>query len=213
MRARALVKAGRYEAAAGAYRDALGCEPKNWMLTDEVARFLTFSLQEPAAGLDMSRAGLALNPTCSADLWDTAGDALFCLGRVDEARDAFLRALAINPNDVPRGTTSSAFMPTEMRALRRWPLSPRASRSTRRARIATVSSKSRPKCWDSSPSATSRRGISCSTACGSWEARKEATSQDLEVRSQELELRSLKLAGEVPATGSYPCRITAIQMV
>ena len=81
------------------------------------------------------------------------------------------------------------------------------------ARIATVSSKSRPKCWDSSPSATSRRGISCSTACGSWEARKEATSQDLEVRSQELELRSLKLAGEVPATGSYPCRITAIQMV
>ena len=98
--ARALTKSGRYEAAAGAYREALRRESKNWILLEEVSQFLTFTLKEPVAGLEMARAGLALNPTCSAELWNSVGDSLFLLGRVEEARDAFLRALVVNPNDV-----------------------------------------------------------------------------------------------------------------
>ena len=69
----------------------LGCEPKNWMLTDEVARFLTFSLQEPAAGLDMSRAGSCADRTRTPICGTLPGTHSFCLGRVDEAADAFLR--------------------------------------------------------------------------------------------------------------------------
>jgi tetratricopeptide (TPR) repeat protein len=98
--ARELVKAGRYEAAASAYREALQRQPKNWMLMDEVAQFLTCGFQDPARGLEMARVGLAFNPSCSANLWNTLGDSLFGLGRVEDARDAFLRALKINPSDV-----------------------------------------------------------------------------------------------------------------
>lgn len=66
----------------------------------KAATFLTFSLRDPAAGLALDRAALALNPTCSADLWNNLGDSLFALGRVVEAREAFLQALRISPEDV-----------------------------------------------------------------------------------------------------------------
>jgi Flp pilus assembly protein TadD len=65
----------------------------------EVAWFLTFSLRDPRAGLEMARAALACNPACSADRWNMLGDCLFELGRVEEARHAFLRALQINRHD------------------------------------------------------------------------------------------------------------------
>jgi tetratricopeptide (TPR) repeat protein len=97
--ARALAANGRLEAAAAAYRQALEGQPLNWLLLGEVARFLTFGLQAPAAGLQTARAALALNPCCSAELWNTLGDALFALGRAGEARHAFERALRVNPND------------------------------------------------------------------------------------------------------------------
>jgi tetratricopeptide (TPR) repeat protein len=70
------------------------------MLMGEVARFLTFGLQSPPSGLRLAREALALNPACSAELWNTLGDALFALGRPGEAHHAFTRALRINPNDV-----------------------------------------------------------------------------------------------------------------
>ena len=66
----------------------------------EVATFLAFGLREPAVGLEMARAALALNPACSADLWNALGDCLFSLGRIGEARRAFERALDVNPDDV-----------------------------------------------------------------------------------------------------------------
>src|SRR5439155_4232988 len=43
---------------------------------------------------------LALNPTCSADLWCTLGDGLFEWGRTDEAESAYRRALRVNESDV-----------------------------------------------------------------------------------------------------------------
>jgi tetratricopeptide (TPR) repeat protein len=98
--ARALAGAGRVEAAATAYRQALERQPCNWLLLGEVARFVTFALHSPASGVALARQALALNPACSADLWNTLGDGLFALGRLEEARRAFLKALRINPNDV-----------------------------------------------------------------------------------------------------------------
>jgi tetratricopeptide (TPR) repeat protein len=98
--ARALAGAGRVEAAATAYRQALQRQPMSWLLLGEVARFVTFALHSPAPGVALARQALALNPACSADLWNTLGDALFALGRVEEARRAFHKALRVNPNDV-----------------------------------------------------------------------------------------------------------------
>jgi tetratricopeptide (TPR) repeat protein len=98
--ARALVCAGRTEAALAAYRRALERQPLGWLLMSEVARFLTFDLDSPQAGVALAREALALNPNSSAELWNTLGDALFALGRFPEARHAFTRALRINPRDV-----------------------------------------------------------------------------------------------------------------
>ncbi len=112
--ARKCVSEGRTEAAALAYREALARQPRNWMLLGEVARFLTFVLRAPAAGLAMAKAALELNPHCSADLWNTLGDSLFYLGRIEEARQAFLRALEVSPGDV-RARFNLAFVYTQER--------------------------------------------------------------------------------------------------
>jgi tetratricopeptide (TPR) repeat protein len=107
-RARELVKAGRFQAALGQYREALSRQPFSWVLMNEAANFLTFGLQNPQAGLAMARAALEHNPACSAELSNTLGDALFALGRVGEAPLAFDRALAVNPDDV-RARLNLAF--------------------------------------------------------------------------------------------------------
>jgi len=97
--ARACLQGGAFEAAVTAYQKALERQPRNWLLMSEIAKFLTFTLRAPESGLAMARAALELNPACSADLWNTYGDSLFVLGRHAEARQAFQRALRINPND------------------------------------------------------------------------------------------------------------------
>jgi tetratricopeptide (TPR) repeat protein len=43
---------------------------------------------------------LALNPTCSSELWNVLGDGLFEYGRYPEARSAYLKALKVNASDV-----------------------------------------------------------------------------------------------------------------
>jgi hypothetical protein len=93
------VKAGRLETALAAYEEALGQQPYNWVLMNEVAQFLTFSLHDALAGTAVARAALACNPGCSTLLWNTLGDSLYELGRVEESRHAYLRALRINPDD------------------------------------------------------------------------------------------------------------------
>jgi Flp pilus assembly protein TadD len=98
--ARGCARVGRFELAATHYREALTRQPHNWVLLNEVALFLTFSLRDPKAGADLAKVALALNPTCSAELWNTLGDALFEWGRTAEARAAYQKALAVNESDV-----------------------------------------------------------------------------------------------------------------
>jgi tetratricopeptide (TPR) repeat protein len=89
-----------FEAALRAYREALVRQPYNWALMQEVAELLTSRLRNPAAGLELAQAALELNPRCSALLWNTLGESLSALGRLAEARQAFLQALQISPADV-----------------------------------------------------------------------------------------------------------------
>ena len=58
----------------------------------EIAGLLTYTLRDYSAGLEMVAAALNLNPL-SASLWNTLGDCLFYLNRIDEAHEAFLHAL------------------------------------------------------------------------------------------------------------------------
>jgi tetratricopeptide (TPR) repeat protein len=100
VRARELANQGLFEAAASAYRVALERQADNWKLLGELAQFLTFSMRNPKAGRDLARLAIGLNPTCSTELWDTLGDALYELNQIGEAQDAYSRALRINPSDV-----------------------------------------------------------------------------------------------------------------
>ncbi|MBX9677747.1 MAG: tetratricopeptide repeat protein [Gemmataceae bacterium] len=99
-KARLCAKSGRFELAATYYRDAIDRQPGNWVLLNEVSTFLTFQMRDPKSGMDMAKATLALNPTCSAELWNTLGDGLYEFGRTAEARSAYLKALAVNASDV-----------------------------------------------------------------------------------------------------------------
>lgn len=99
-KARACAKVGRFELAADFYNQAMERQPRNWVLLNEVSMFLTFSLRDPRAGIDMAKIALGLNPTCSAELWNTLGDGLYEFGRTAEARSAYQKALAVNPSDV-----------------------------------------------------------------------------------------------------------------
>jgi tetratricopeptide (TPR) repeat protein len=98
--ARANIQYGRFEAAVSAYHQALERQPYNWLLLSEVAMFLTFTLRQPEMGVAMAREALALNPTCSPELWNTYGDALYEAGRLEEARSAYRQAMRVNPRDV-----------------------------------------------------------------------------------------------------------------
>jgi tetratricopeptide (TPR) repeat protein len=100
LRARECARVGRFELAAGSYREALKGQPWNWVLLNEVAMFLIFSLRDVRAGVELARAALRLNPACSAELWSTLGDGLFEWGRTEEAASAYRKALRVNESDV-----------------------------------------------------------------------------------------------------------------
>jgi tetratricopeptide (TPR) repeat protein len=99
-KARECLKVGRFELASSYYQQALANQPANWVLLNEVAQFLIFSLRDVKAGIDLAKLALGLNPTCSSELWNTLGDGLFEFGRYAEARSAYLKALAVNAADV-----------------------------------------------------------------------------------------------------------------
>jgi tetratricopeptide (TPR) repeat protein len=100
VQARECLRVGRFELASSYYQQALARQPGNWVLLNEVAQFLIFSLRDVKAGIDLAKVALGLNPTCSSELWNTLGDGLFEFGRDAEARSAYLKALEVNDADV-----------------------------------------------------------------------------------------------------------------
>ncbi len=62
----------------------------------------------------MAKVALALNPTCSAELWNALGDALYELGRTEEARSAYEKALTVNATDV-RARFNLAWVHTRLK--------------------------------------------------------------------------------------------------
>lgn len=99
--ARLLQEGGRIEQALVAYEKALKKQPYNWVLADEVARFLMTKFDDYEAAMQMSQHGLTLNPSCSASLWNNLGDCRKAL-KLPHARECFERAVKIDPDD-PRG--------------------------------------------------------------------------------------------------------------
>ena len=116
--ARANLQHGRIEAALAAYHQALERQPYNWILMNEVAMFLTFTLRSPAAGIKMAKAAIDLNPNCSSELWNTLGDAWYEVGKIAEAKGAYQRALRINPSDI-RGRYNLAWVLNQNAAIAR----------------------------------------------------------------------------------------------
>jgi tetratricopeptide (TPR) repeat protein len=96
--AREMARQGRPEGSLALYRDAMLRQPRNWMLLDEVARYLIQS-NEPATARQLAESALRLNPL-SPGSWNTLGDALWAQGKVEEAHKAFLQALHVYPGDV-----------------------------------------------------------------------------------------------------------------
>jgi tetratricopeptide (TPR) repeat protein len=113
-KARACIKSGRFELAADFYQQALRLQPKNWVLLNEISSFLTYQMGDPKSAIDMSKVALALNPTCSAELWNTLGDALYGFGRTAEAQAAYEHAATVNSSDV-RSRYNLAWVHTRLK--------------------------------------------------------------------------------------------------
>jgi tetratricopeptide (TPR) repeat protein len=98
--AREHLMAGRVSDALASFRTAVGRSPRDWHLIGRAAEFVTVEMKDHNVAMELIRAALELNPTCSAWLWNVLGDCLFYQGRGDEAREAYLQAEQIDANDV-----------------------------------------------------------------------------------------------------------------
>lgn len=82
------------------YRDAEALCSENWILLAEWAHMENFVAGNPERALELAERALALNSTCSADLWCERGDALHRLGDGEGSERAYLRGLEINADHV-----------------------------------------------------------------------------------------------------------------
>ena len=93
------VLAGRKSEALDAYRVALSRTSRSWQLSGEIAEFVGLQLHDLAAGRELIRAAIELNPWYSAWLWNILGDILFLQKNVSGAHEAYLQAQTIDPRD------------------------------------------------------------------------------------------------------------------
>lgn len=97
--ARTHLESGRQDAALESYRQAITRSPRDWRLLGEVAEFVGLQLRDFAAGTELARSALELNPWLSTWLWNVLGDCLFCQEQFEEAHGAYLQAECIDPRD------------------------------------------------------------------------------------------------------------------
>jgi hypothetical protein len=97
--ARARAAAGRRQEALDSYQAALSRQPRNWQVIGEAAEFVGLQLREFAAGVELARTALELNPCYSSWLWNVLGDCLYCLQRFGDAHEAYLQAERVDGTD------------------------------------------------------------------------------------------------------------------
>jgi len=108
LRATEHIVGGRHAEALECYRRGLERYPEDWNLLGQAAQFLNQQLLRHEEAARLARSAVRRNPWHSAFLWNTLGNCEFCLGRHDEAHEAFLRARKINPRD-PQSHLNLAF--------------------------------------------------------------------------------------------------------
>jgi tetratricopeptide (TPR) repeat protein len=99
-RARQEAGAGLFREALADYRTAIERNPRDWQLIGEAAAFVSAQLGEHAAGAELARAAIDLNPWYSASLWNVLGECLSRMERHEEAHECYLQACRIHPGDV-----------------------------------------------------------------------------------------------------------------
>jgi tetratricopeptide (TPR) repeat protein len=95
--ARQQAGAGLLREALASYRAAVERNPRNWRVIAEAAAFAAAELRDPAAGLELARAAVGLNPWYSPYLWNVMGDCLAALERDRDAHECYLQARRIHP--------------------------------------------------------------------------------------------------------------------
>lgn len=93
------VEAGDMDEARQIYKEAEARFSESWLLHTEWAHLLLYHVKEPQQALARASRAVELNPTSSSRVWNVFGDCLYMLERYEEAHEAFLKALAINPED------------------------------------------------------------------------------------------------------------------
>ncbi|MEZ4361714.1 MAG: SAM-dependent methyltransferase [Kofleriaceae bacterium] len=95
--ARALVQKDHVKALEHYYAAVQVC-PHNWRTLAELAHVENAHAERHDRALELIDQALALNPTCSSDLWSERGDILVILGQLEEAERAYQRGVTLNPS-------------------------------------------------------------------------------------------------------------------
>jgi len=78
------------------YRSAVQMFPCNWKVLAELAHVENAFAENHEGALALIDQAIALNPTCSSDLWSERGDILVLLGQMAEAERSYARGVALN---------------------------------------------------------------------------------------------------------------------
>jgi tetratricopeptide (TPR) repeat protein len=93
-----LQHAGQYEAARWKYEAAHRMQPYNWSVMEAIVAFLSYTLSEHKAGLEVAKRALQLNHL-SPRLWNLLGDCYYGLDALEPAERAYHQAARVNPAD------------------------------------------------------------------------------------------------------------------
>lgn len=94
-----LQQRGQYEAARWKFEAAQRLQPYNWSLMETIVTFLSYTLSEHQAGLELAKRALRLNHL-SPRLWSLLGDCYYGLEELESAEESYLQAARLNPVDV-----------------------------------------------------------------------------------------------------------------